>query len=207
MDAAGVEGRHDELSSHRSRDVSKETSKAYQRRLREGYFDTIFRGRGIDIGCSDDPVMPDCVQWDLPQGDAQELEGVGPMQFDWVYSSHCLEHLRDPWHAIARWWDVLRPGGKLLLVVPDEDLYEQGFWPSCFNGDHRWTFTIHKSMSWSPVSINLTDLLATLSGHRIRWLRLCDHGYDYSGGVWDRTGGPAEAHIEALVEKAVMPRH
>jgi SAM-dependent methyltransferase len=181
--------------------MSQETGKARSRRQREGYFDWIFVGRGIDIGCGDDPVTPDCVPWDREQGDAQELAGVPPASFDWVYSSHCLEHLPDPWRAVARWWEVLRPGGRLLIVVPDEDLYEQGAWPSRYNPDHKRTFTIHKSWSWSPVSISLAELVASLPGHQVRWLRTCDDGYDYSGGVWDRTGGPGEAHIEALVLK------
>ena len=76
-----------------------------------------------------------------------------------------------------------------------------GSWPSRFNPDHRWTFTVHKSRSWSPVSLNLAELVASLPGHQVRWLRTCDDGYDYGGGVWDRTGGPVEAHIEALVCK------
>jgi SAM-dependent methyltransferase len=181
--------------------MGSETSKAYQRRLRDGYFERIFVGQGIDIGCGDDPVTPDCLHWDRAQGDAQELPGILVGQFDWVYSSHCLEDLPDPWRALARWWQVLRPGGRLLLVVPDEDLYEQGIWPSRFNGGHRWTFTIHKSWSWSPVSINLTELVGMLPDHRVRWMKTCDDGYDYTGGVWDRTHGPAEAALEACVRK------
>jgi SAM-dependent methyltransferase len=181
--------------------VAKETSKAYARRLREGYFERIFVGEGIDIGCGDDPLTPDCLHWDKAEGDAQELPGLCPEQFDWVYSSHCLEHLTDPPRAVQRWWEVLRPGGHMLVVVPDEDLYEQGIWPSRFNPDHRWSFTIQKSRGWSPVSINLPELLAPLPSHQVLWLRTCDGGYDYSPGVWDRTGGLAEAHIEALVRK------
>jgi SAM-dependent methyltransferase len=118
-----------------------------------------------------------------------------------VYSSHCLEHLADPWRAVRRWWEVLRPGGHLLLVVPDEDLYEQGCWPSRFNTGHRWTFTIDKSRSWSPVSINLAQLVAQLPARHVIWLRTCDDGYEYAPGCWDRTQGPAEAHIECLVRK------
>jgi hypothetical protein len=181
--------------------MGKETGKAMARRLREGYFETIFVGAGIDIGCGADPVTSDCLAWDRPQGDAQFLPGLLPEQFDWVYSSHCLEHLCDPWRALLRWWEILKPGGALLIAVPDEDLYEQGYWPSRFNPEHRWSFTLHKTHSWSPVSINLSDLILTLPGHRLGWLRTCEDGYDYSGGVWDRTGGPAEAHIEALVWK------
>jgi SAM-dependent methyltransferase len=181
--------------------MGQETSKAYARRLREGYFERLFRGCGIDVGCGEDPATPDCIHWDKPQGDAQELPGVAAASFDWVYSSHCLEDLPDPRRALARWWEVLRPGGTLLVVVPDEDLYEQGHWPSRFNGDHRWTFTIHKSRSWSPVSLNLAELVAALPGQQVLWLRTIDAGYDYAGGVWDRTSGAAEAHIEACARK------
>lgn len=181
--------------------MGHETSKSRERRLREGYFSSIFVGNGIDIGCGDDPVTPDCLRWDKPQGDAQELPGLSLGQFDWVYSSHCLEDLPDPRRALTRWWEILRPGGHLLVVVPDEDLYEQGIWPSRFNHDHKWTFTIHKSRSWSPVSMNLSDLITSLPGHKVHWMRVCDSGYDYSGGIWDRTHGAAEVHIEALVQK------
>lgn len=181
--------------------MGHETSKATARRRREGYYDRIFVGKGIDIGCGNDPVTPDCLHWDLAQGDAQTLPGLVGGEFDWVYSSHCLEDLIDPWRAVLRWWEILRTGGWLLIVVPDEDLYEQGQWPSRFNQGHRWTFTLHKSHSWSPRSLNLADLVVTLPGHRLWWLRTCDYGYDYGGGVWDRTGSPAEAHLEALVQK------
>ena len=146
-------------------------------------------------------MTPYCLAWDKEQGDAQTLPGLPASRFDWVYSSHCLEDLPDPHRALARWWEVLRPGGYLLVVVPDEDLYEQGFWPSRFNPAHRWTFTIHKHQSWSPNSLNLGEMVMRLPEHRVVWLRTCDYGYDYTGGVWDRTGTPAEVHIEALLQK------
>ncbi len=102
--------------------MGRETSKAFARRLREGYFERVFAGAGIDIGCGDDPVTPDCLHWDREQGDAQDLPGLDAATFDWVYSSHCLEDLPNPWRALHRWWEALRPGGRLLVVVPDEDL-------------------------------------------------------------------------------------
>jgi SAM-dependent methyltransferase len=181
--------------------MGNEISKTHERRLREGYFDTVFVGRGIDIGCGDDPVTSDCIAWDKEQGDAQLPPGIPRQSFDWVYSSHCLEDLPNPKSAIRRWWEVLKPGGSLLVVVPDEDLYEQGIWPSQFNHNRRWTFTTHKSKSWSPCSLSLAELAMTLPGHQIEWIRKCDAGYDYSSGVWDRTATPAEAHIELLVRK------
>jgi SAM-dependent methyltransferase len=181
--------------------MGRETSKANVRRRSEGYFDRIFVGRGIDIGFGDDAVTPDCVQWDKGEGDAQVLETLGSAEFDWVYSSHCLEHLLDPRTALRRWWEILKPGGYLMFVVPDEDLYEQEVWPSTFNPDHKWTFTVAKSSSWSPASLNVADLVAELPNRQVMWMRTCDTGYDYTGGRWDRTSGPAEAHIEVLLRK------
>lgn len=45
-------------------------------------------------------------------------------------------------------------------------MYEQGVYPSRFNPDHKWTFTIQKPQgaSWSPRSINLLEMLIPLSG-------------------------------------------
>jgi hypothetical protein len=64
------------------------------------------------------------------------------------------------------------------VIVPDEDLYEQGVWPSRFNPDHKWTFTIAKHTSWSPVSVNLLDLARALPGGDVLDIRLQDDGYD-----------------------------
>ncbi len=139
---------------------------------------SVLQGEGIDIGCGADPVLPGVMPFDLAQGDANEILRHVDRQFDFVYASHCLEHMRDPRAAIAQWWQLVRPGGALVVIVPDEDLYEQGFWPSRFNRDHKWTFTIAKRASWSPVSVNLLDLAKSLPGGEILDIRLFDDGYD-----------------------------
>jgi predicted SAM-dependent methyltransferase len=38
---------------------------------------------------------------------------------DFIAASHILEHMPDPIGALIAWWQALRPGGKLLLLVPD----------------------------------------------------------------------------------------
>jgi SAM-dependent methyltransferase len=138
----------------------------------------LLAGRGIDIGCGPDPVLPDALPFDQEDGDANEITRFVQGPFDYVYSSHCLEHMRDARAAILEWWKLVRVGGHLIFVVPDEDLYEQGVFPSRFNGDHKATFTLSKQESWSPVSINVLDLAQGLPGGSLVALRLQDHGYD-----------------------------
>lgn len=139
---------------------------------------SVLRGSGIDIGCGPDPVFPDVRRFDREDGDANEIRRFVDQQFDFVYASHCLEHMVDPRKAILEWWALVKPGGVLFLIVPDEDLYEQGVWPSRFNADHKWTFTIAKHRSWSPVSINLLDLAKGLPGGELLDIRLHDDGYE-----------------------------
>ena len=119
-------------------------------------------------------------------------------------SSHCLEHMRDPLEALLNWWRILKPGGHLIVVVPHEDLYEQGLFPSVFNSDHKTSFSISKQRSWSPVHYNLTDLVRHLPRHDVVYMRVIDQHYDYAqlGGMVDQTMGKAEAAIEMVVCKA-----
>jgi SAM-dependent methyltransferase len=144
------------------------------------FFETYIKGRVIDIGAGSDLVSPDAERFDLEEGDANNITDYREIDFyDTVHSSHCLEHMHKPQEAILGWWKLLKVGGYLVLVVPDEDLYEQGFWPSKFNKDHKATFTLKKEKSWSPVSYNIFDLVSKLPGSEIESVVLQDSNYDY----------------------------
>lgn len=158
--------------------MATETSKRKAARLAEGWFDKYCKGSGIDIGCGPDPVTPDCRKWDILDGDAQWMSGVPDESYDWVYSSHCLEHVNDPSITLSNWWRILKPGGYLIVMVPDEDLYEQGLWPPYFNSDHKSTWTISKPASWSEASRNLKDEFEKLPGASIISMKLYDTNYD-----------------------------
>jgi SAM-dependent methyltransferase len=155
-----------------------ETSKT--RKLWNEYQCRILSGNGIDIGSGNDPVVPNVRIFDLEQGDANYITRYVSEQFDFVYSSHCLEHMQDAKAAIREWWQLVRPGGYLFIIVPDEDLYEQGVFPSYFSRDHKWTFTISKARSWSTVSINLLDLALSLPNSELVEIQLQDINYDRS---------------------------
>lgn len=136
------------------------------------------QGEGLDIGCGPDPVAPGVVCFDVGDGDANSILTHLQRPFDFVFSSHCLEHMHDPVRALRDWWQLVRPGGHLVVIVPDEDLYEQGYFPSLFNPDHKATFTIAKRASWSPKSINLLDLANSLENGEVVSIELQDAGYD-----------------------------
>jgi len=191
----------------------KETSKAVMRRVHDHRFATrYFVGNGIDIGAGTDPIslyreffpgMRDVRVWDLPDGDAQFLAGVADECLDFAHSSHCLEHMVDPAEAMRNWFRVVRPGGHLVVLVPDEDLYEQGQFPSTYNGDHKWTFALWKASSWSTRSVNLFDLLKTL-GEAAQPLKveLLDATHRFGLPRFDQTLTPVgESAIEFVVRK------
>jgi SAM-dependent methyltransferase len=160
--------------------MTDETSKTW--RIRGPEFSRQYlQGRLIDIGCGPDPIVAHAERFDLQDGDAQYVADVRQhAAYDTVYSSHCLEHMRDVPAALEQWWKLVRPGGHLILVVPDEDLYEQGAWPSLFNGDHKATFRLGKGGSWSPVSYDLEQLVCNLAGAELISASRQDAGYDHS---------------------------
>ena len=87
------------------------------------------------------------------------------------------------------------------FTVPDEDLYEQGVFPSRFNNSHKWSFTIDKENSWNSKSINILDLLKSLNNYKIIKIELVDTNYDYSKKDVDQTMQDAEAIIEVIIKK------
>lgn len=153
-----------------------------QRVRGEAFIRKYFAGTVLDIGCGSDLVVPEAQPFDLKHGDANRIVEFLPqgIQYDCVHSSHCLEHMRDVAAALSQWWSLVKLGGYLVLVVPHEDLYEQGVWPSLFNSDHKATFRIGGARSWSPVSFDLRKLLERLPGASQIDLTIQDQGYDYS---------------------------
>jgi hypothetical protein len=185
----------------------KETSKANLRRAQDPFWNNIFRGSGIDIGSGNDPFRPSLFKttsvrpFDVADGDAQDIGKHVKEQFDFVHSSNCLEHLERPQEALSGWWELVKPGGHLVFTVPDEDLYEQGFWPSKWNPEHQWSFTLWKRKSWSPRSINVAELISDLKDSVVLRMQLVNNGYDYDLEGVDQTALGAEAAIEVVLQK------
>jgi SAM-dependent methyltransferase len=191
----------------------RECSKSIGRRLSDSNFvRKYFVGNGIDIGGKPDPLtlytelfpfIKSVRMWDWEDGDAEFMKGVPDETFDFVFASHCLEHIKDPRVGIANWFRILRPGGHLIVNVPEEDLYEQGVFPSTYNRDHKYTWTMFKTRSWSEKSVNAIELLMGLGeAADVRKLEVIDSTYRYDLPRYDQTLSPvAECAIEMIVRK------
>ena len=191
----------------------QETSKSIIRRSYDKRYATRWlTGFGIDIGAGGDtignyrplfPFMGHVKSWDVENGDAMVMAGVEDSIYDFVHSSHCLEHLKDPILAIKHWVRICRPGGHIIIIIPDENLYEQGVWPSTFNTDHKWSFTIGKTESWSPVSLNVINVIKpVLDQIDILKIELLDSNYFYGLHRFDQTQTlTGESAIEIVLRK------
>ena len=175
-----------------------ETGKAHERRIREGFFEKYCIGQGLDIGCGNDPVVDGCCGWDLMHGDAQYLTGIADEEFDWVYSSHCLEHVDDVRIALKNWFRVVRRGGYLLLYIPHRDLYEKKLTlPSRFNPHHKHMFLIGKKDPPDTLDI-VEEIRESLHDYEIQYVRICDGGYIRHGDTEQSEG---EYSIECVIRK------
>jgi SAM-dependent methyltransferase len=190
----------------------KETTKCHDIRQQRGDFDNYLHGLGIDVGAGDDVlVVPhgSVMCWDVEQGDGQYLASVPDQSMDFVYSSHCLEHLVSVNTALTNWYRVLKPGGWLYAVVPDYTLYEKHRWPSAFNGDHKHSFStwlsryrVGRSNHWHTGG-DLVPVMQRIGFQGIH-IQLEDFGFDYNQGHEDQTLKLAVAQICIVAQRGEL---
>ena len=163
------------------------TSCSFETRKKNNHFQKYLHGHGIDIGAGDDPLKIENGKvdlWDLDNGDAQYLESILSETYDFVYSSHCLEHMKDTETALYNWSRVLKKDGYLFVVVPEYVLYEKMQFPSVFNYDHKSTYSwyIDKDKVKRENHFYKDDIIRILENLNMEVLevRLEDDNYDYS---------------------------
>ena len=102
----------------------------------------ICSGRGIDVGCGHRKTHPDCIGVDLNLkgekgkfGNVKGKESVADVkasgdnlfmfednELDYVIQRHNLEHYKDIIKTLQEWKRVLKAGGILGMVVPDDEV-------------------------------------------------------------------------------------
>jgi len=179
----------------------EETSKARSRREREGFFEEYCQGSGIDIGYGGDLVVEGAFGWDLEHGDAQFMESAKDNTFDFVYSSHLLEHMQYLDKALLNWYRITKEGGYLIIFVPHRDLYEKKkTLPSRFNEDHKHFFLLDEDDP--PDTLGIVPLIEKiLPSTEIVYAKICDEGFVNEG---DEIHSRGEYSIEIVCKKRVI---
>ena len=79
-------------------------------------------GKGLDIGAGK-YCLPGAQGVDPNRGNDRQWDAMSlpPGKYDYIFSSHCLEHLEQPRRALEHWVDVLVQGGVLMLYLPHPD--------------------------------------------------------------------------------------
>lgn len=103
-------------------------------------------GNGLDIGSNKWPLFGAKPIDIINDNDAMDLPNE---KYDYIFSSHCVEHLPDPIKAIEHWKSRLKVGGVIFLYLPHPQME---YWLPQFNRKH-----LH---SWMPADMAkiLTDL-------------------------------------------------
>lgn len=92
------------------------------------------KGVGVDVGfCKNEWKFPGAIGADIGD-DSNKYHALDlPHSLDYIYSSHCLEHLPNWVQVIEYWASKLRVGGVLFLYLPHRD---QEYWNPWNNRKH-----------------------------------------------------------------------
>ena len=109
------------------------------------------RGRGLDVGCGADKIWPhaigvdnriDTALFDVVMNpditlNATDMSFFATCSFDWVFSSHMLEHCENYAEVAKEMFRIVKDGGYFMLYLPDEDEYPK-IGEDGANPDHKW---------------------------------------------------------------------
>lgn len=179
-----------------------ETQKAHERRVKDGFYKKYCQGQGLDIGFAGatggtKPITNAIgIDKDYPGYDGIQLP-FDKESKDFVYSSHCLEHINDYQSAIKEWHRVTKINGFIIITVPHQYLYEKrAVLPSRFNEDHKRFYTGGRLLTEIEKSLDPNS-------YRVIYLRDCAAEYDYN--VPPDVHSSGEYQLEVVLQKIKGP--
>jgi hypothetical protein len=98
------------------------------------YAKNVCKGKGYDIGCmKKEWALPGSIPIDLSFDDDYNALNLPEKDVDFIFSSHCLEHILDWVSVLDYWTDTIKKGGVIFLYLPD---YSQKYWRPWNNRKH-----------------------------------------------------------------------
>jgi hypothetical protein len=102
------------------------------------YAKHVCEGFGYDVGCmKKEWSFPGSHPIDLSFDDPWDANHLPEKNPDYIFSSHCLEHVENWIDTMNYWHDRLVDGGTLFLYLPD---YSQKYWRPWNNRKHIHIF-------------------------------------------------------------------
>lgn len=93
------------------------------------------KGIGYDIGCGKEQwAYPGSIPIDIQVKDQYTALNLPKSNVDYIFSSHCLQHLNDWVETMDYWYENLSIGGILFLYLPS---YQQQYWRPWNNYKHK----------------------------------------------------------------------
>jgi predicted SAM-dependent methyltransferase len=127
-----------ELINYKNKTYPKFQSEGNAAQFAIPYALHICKGTGVDIGCNrEEWKFPGAIPVDPIINDSDALN-FPYENLDYIFSSHCLEHLYDWVDVLDYWTSKLKKGGVLFLYLPD---YSQEYWKPWNNRKHKNIFT------------------------------------------------------------------
>jgi predicted SAM-dependent methyltransferase len=124
--------------THLSNQYPEFQSKGYASQFAIPYANHVCTGVGVDVGCNrEEWKFPGAIAID-PSINEYDALNFPYENLDYIFSSHCLEHLTDWVTVLDYWTSKLKPGGTLFLYLPD---YSQSYWRPWHNRKHVNIFT------------------------------------------------------------------
>jgi len=126
----------------------------------------VCHGYGVDVGCGKEEwAFPGAIPIDLAfddKWDAMNFPQInGHEEYDYIFSSHFLEH-SDNWVDVLEYWSTkLKLGGTLFLYLPD---YSQEYWRPYNNRKHNHILTPEilkgylEDRGWNNIFVSGVDL-------------------------------------------------
>lgn len=125
-------------------------------KIRDKVFKYLQGPNVLDYGCGGDKVISHALGIDIrPLSHVDVVTGSIDAVYDLrdrlqnyesntdaVYSSHFLEHVKDDVRLVRSWIQMLKPGGFLVLYLPDDDHYDNKS-----NPEHLHVYTHKKFVS------------------------------------------------------------
>jgi len=105
------------------------------------------KGVGYDVGCmKKDWAFPGAIPIDVVFNDGFHATNFPSQEdVDYIFSSHCLEHITNWVDVLEYWYDHLKFGGVIFLYLPH---YDQEYWRPWNDKKHVNIFTSEIIKDW-----------------------------------------------------------